>query len=63
MKNKLKDKIILITGVTAGIGKAIAYRFAKEGAIPIGTARTEKRLKGVKEKFKKRKSSSGNIFL
>lgn len=29
---KMKDKTLVISGATKGIGKAIAYRFAKEGA-------------------------------
>ncbi len=29
---KFKDKVVLITGATSGIGKASAYAFAKEGA-------------------------------
>ena len=36
---KLKDQVAVITGATAGIGKAVALRFGKEGAkvIVIGT--------------------------
>ena len=29
---RFKDKVVLITGATSGIGKATAYAFAKEGA-------------------------------
>jgi NAD(P)-dependent dehydrogenase (short-subunit alcohol dehydrogenase family) len=29
---RLKDKVIIITGATSGIGKAIAIRAVKEGA-------------------------------
>ncbi len=32
MPQTLKDKIVIITGASSGIGKALAYRFAEEGA-------------------------------
>ena len=37
--NSLKNKIIFITGSNSGIGKACAYKFAKEGARLIISAR------------------------
>lgn len=39
--NALKDKNILITGATSGIGKTIAEQFAKEGARLVLVGRRE----------------------
>ncbi len=50
-------KVIAITGATAGIGKAIAYRFAQEGWALALTARTMSDLKeiarDIREKYPK----------
>ena len=44
---KLKNKIIVITGASDGIGKQIAFRLAKEGGKLALIARDEKRLAEV----------------
>ncbi|MGE0754175.1 MAG: SDR family NAD(P)-dependent oxidoreductase [Alphaproteobacteria bacterium] len=44
MAQTLKDRIILITGASRGIGQAVAVRYAKEGAHVILTARDTKGL-------------------
>ncbi|BBB31774.1 serine 3-dehydrogenase (NADP+) [Thermotomaculum hydrothermale] len=53
---KLKDKIAVITGATAGIGKATAEYFAREGCNLVLIARRVERLEALKstleEKYK-----------
>lgn len=44
MTLKLNNKIALVTGGSSGIGRAIAYRFAKEGAQVILTGRNQTKL-------------------
>lgn len=38
---KFKDKVVIVTGATSGIGEGIAERFLKEGANVIGCGRKE----------------------
>jgi len=47
----LKNKIVLITGASAGIGEACAHAFANEGANLILTARRLDRLQEIKEEI------------
>ncbi|SDZ12015.1 NAD(P)-dependent dehydrogenase, short-chain alcohol dehydrogenase family [Proteiniborus ethanoligenes] len=41
---KLKDKVAIVTGASAGMGRDIAYLFAKEGATVYAIARRVERL-------------------
>ena len=52
--DKLSNKIIFITGASAGIGKACAEAFAKEGASLILTARRISILKKLSQSLIKR---------
>lgn len=41
---KLENKVVVVTGASSGMGKAIAYLFAKEGAVVYALARRLDRL-------------------
>jgi 3-hydroxy acid dehydrogenase / malonic semialdehyde reductase len=49
----LKDKIVLVTGASSGIGKACAFDFAREGARLIVAARRRDKLKELATELKK----------
>ncbi|TCZ75794.1 SDR family oxidoreductase [Paenibacillus albiflavus] len=47
----LRNKIVVITGGTSGIGAEMARQFVKEGAIPVITGRSLERLQVMAEEF------------
>lgn len=56
LKNRFKNKVIIITGASSGIGEACAYEFAKQGAMLVLASRRENELKRVKDKIGKQDS-------
>ncbi len=48
----MKDKVVIITGATSGIGKALAYEFAGRGAMVVIGARNYEKLLEVAEDIK-----------
>lgn len=57
-KNKFKNKVVIVTGASSGIGKACACEFARQGAIVVLASRRENELKKVKEKIEKHDSDT-----
>ncbi|KAA3645926.1 MAG: SDR family NAD(P)-dependent oxidoreductase, partial [Bacteroidetes bacterium] len=47
----MKNKVIVITGASSGIGKATALQFAKEGSKIIIAARTLDKLDETKQEI------------
>jgi rhamnulose-1-phosphate aldolase/alcohol dehydrogenase len=61
----LSGRIALITGSAGGIGKAIAKKFAEEGACVVINDINEERMKGVMEEFQKQfgKDTAASVAL
>lgn len=45
--DRMKDKIVIITGASSGIGKALAYEFGKRGAKVVLAARNLEKLEEI----------------
>ena len=48
----MNDKTVLITGASAGIGKAFAIKFAQEGWNIVITARRQKQLEALADQLR-----------
>jgi len=49
----VKDKVVIITGASSGIGEALAYKFASKGSKIVIGARNHDRLSAVANNIKK----------
>ena len=62
MDLQLNNKLVLVTGSTKGIGKAIAKNFLKYGATTIINGRSSEQVNGVIEEFSKDPSLPGKAL-
>ncbi|CAH1406878.1 unnamed protein product [Nezara viridula] len=49
-----KDKVAVVTGASAGIGKAVAAKLAEEGMRVVAVARRKERLQELADQYKGR---------
>ena len=58
---KLQKKVVLITGGSRGIGKAIAKLFAEQGAEIIITSKNQKKLQQASKEIKNSFFVAGDV--
>lgn len=63
MTTEWKGKWALVTGASAGIGKALAYELAKGGANLVLTARREDRLRSIAHELGSKHNTRSEIFV
>jgi NAD(P)-dependent dehydrogenase (short-subunit alcohol dehydrogenase family) len=51
LKGQVKGKVVLVTGGSSGIGKAVAHKVAEAGAVTIIVARDQEKLAETKREF------------
>lgn len=60
--NKLTGKVIVITGASSGVGKALAYQCAEHGAIPVLIARRKELLEYISNDIYEKYSMESCLF-
>lgn len=58
MKNIFRDKVVVITGASSGIGEATAREFAKNGSRVVLAARSEERLSRIVNEIREAKGEA-----
>ena len=61
-KNKFKDKVIIITGASSGIGRACAFEFANNNAKIVLASRREEELIKIENKIKEKGGEAFSII-
>lgn len=62
MRISFKDKRVLVTASTSGIGYAIAKRFLEEGATVVISSRNPSHVSKALQRLKSRKKSVSNVY-
>lgn len=62
-KEEFKDKLVLVTGASRGIGKTISELFAKAGANVIGTATSESGADNITDNLKQYNPNNKGLVL
>ncbi|NUS16759.1 MAG: glucose 1-dehydrogenase [Streptomyces sp.] len=57
----LRDKVVLITGASSGIGAAAARVFARQGARLVLSARREERLRGLAGRLREEGATASHV--
>jgi short-subunit dehydrogenase len=52
-RNIFKDKVVIVTGASSGIGRATALAFARNGSKVVLVARSEEKLRNIEEEIRK----------
>jgi short-subunit dehydrogenase len=52
MRTLFKDKVVIVTGASSGIGKAVAREFARNGSKVVLASRSEAKLKDLEQELR-----------
>ena len=58
----LQDKIAVVTGANRGLGKAVALRFAEEGAKVMLVGRNTEALQAVQKMIEAKRRRCGSVL-